>query len=207
MRKIVLQMMTTLAGRLDDPMAWVHGVGDDQYRDIDQLYAAYDTVLVGRTTYEEMAAYWPDVLASGEGGDTNRAMARRMHDYRKLVFSKSGSEKLTEWNNTELVVPGNDDDLAKYLTKLKGEPGRHIHLSGGASFAQAVVALGLVDALHFFVYPAVSPGASWFARWPDRTKLRLLGSKSYGNGVVRLDYAADAAGSKARPQRFSELLA
>ncbi len=29
MRKIVLQMMTTLDGRLDDPAAWVHGVSDD----------------------------------------------------------------------------------------------------------------------------------------------------------------------------------
>ena len=55
MRKIVFQMMTTLNGRLDDPMAWVHGVGDDQYREIDRIYATYDTVLVGRTTYEEMA--------------------------------------------------------------------------------------------------------------------------------------------------------
>jgi len=32
MRKIVVQMMTTLNGRLDDPMAWVHGVRDDQCR-------------------------------------------------------------------------------------------------------------------------------------------------------------------------------
>jgi hypothetical protein len=57
MRKIVFQMMTTLDGRLDDPMAWVSSVGEDQYRAIDRIYARYDTVLVGRTTYEEMAAY------------------------------------------------------------------------------------------------------------------------------------------------------
>ena len=56
MRKLVLQMMTTLNGRLDDPMAWLTGVSDEQYQAIDRLYAGYDTVLVGRTTYEEMAA-------------------------------------------------------------------------------------------------------------------------------------------------------
>ena len=38
MRKLVLQMMTTMDGRLDDPMAWVHGVSDDQYRQIDASY-------------------------------------------------------------------------------------------------------------------------------------------------------------------------
>jgi hypothetical protein len=70
MRKIVLQMMTTLNGRLDDPMAWVHGVSDDQYREIDRIYASYDTVLVGRTTYEEMAAYWPGAFSTGEGTET-----------------------------------------------------------------------------------------------------------------------------------------
>ena len=37
MRKIVLQMMTTLDGRLDEPMEWVHGVSEDQYREIDLI--------------------------------------------------------------------------------------------------------------------------------------------------------------------------
>jgi dihydrofolate reductase len=83
-RKIVLQMMTTLNGRLDDPMAWVHRVSDDQYREIDRIYATFDTVLVGRTTYEEMAAYWPGALSDAAGTETNRAMARRMQAYRKL---------------------------------------------------------------------------------------------------------------------------
>ena len=72
MRKIVLQMMTTLNGRLDDPMAWLHGVRDDQYREIDRIYATYDTVLVGRTTYEEMAAYWPGALSERDGTETNQ---------------------------------------------------------------------------------------------------------------------------------------
>lgn len=96
MRKIVLQVMTTLNGRLDQPFEWVRGVCEDQYQRIEQLYATYDTVLVGRTTYEEMAAYWPSALRDGEGTETNRRMARRMNDYKKLVFSKSGQHALTE---------------------------------------------------------------------------------------------------------------
>jgi hypothetical protein len=41
MRKIVLQMMTTLNGRLDDPAAWVHDLVDDQYREIDRIYSSW----------------------------------------------------------------------------------------------------------------------------------------------------------------------
>ena len=206
MRKIVFQMMTTLNGRLDDPMAWLHGVSDDQYREIDRIYASYDTVLVGRTTYEEMAAYWPGALASGEGTETNRKMARRMQDYRKLVFSKSGRRKLSEWNNTEQIVVRTDDELAQYLAGLKAQPGGNIHLSGGASFAQSVVGLGLVDEFHFFAYPVVSPGESWFSRLPDKHDLQLLGTRSYENGVVWLHYVPLERAAKARPDSFSDML-
>ena len=34
MRKVVLAMMTTLNGRLDDPGAWVTGLSDDHYEEI-----------------------------------------------------------------------------------------------------------------------------------------------------------------------------
>jgi dihydrofolate reductase len=205
-RKIVLQMMTTLNGRLDDPMAWVHGVSDDQYREIERIYAAFDTVLVGRSTYEEMAAYWPDALAKAAGTETNQAMARRMHTYRKLVFSRSGRQTLTAWNNTEPVVVGSDDGLAKYLANLKAQPGGDIHLSGGASFARSVIGLNLVDEFHFFVYPVVSPGASWFSQLADQRELKLLSASNYENGVVRLHYMPRTLERKARPASFSDLL-
>jgi dihydrofolate reductase len=206
MRKIVLQMMTTLNGRLDDPMAWVHEVGDDQYREIDRIYATYDTVLVGRTTYEEMAAYWPGALSEGAGTKTDQAMARRMNTYKKLVFSRSGRHKLTEWNNTEQVVVATDDELVKYIANLKAQPGSDIHLSGGASFAQSAIRLDLVDEFHFFVYPVVSPGASWFSGLPDKRDLQLVGARSFENGVVWLHYLPRNVAGKARPDSFSDLL-
>lgn len=206
MRNVVLQMMTTLNGRLDDPMAWVHGVGEDQYREIDRFYATYDTILVGRTTYEEMAAYWPAALANGEGTETNQAMARRMHDYRKLVFSRSGRQPLTEWNNTEQVVVGGDDELAAYVADLKAQPGGDILLSGGASLAQTLIGLDLVDEFRFFVYPVVSPGASWFSPWPDTRDLQLLSATTFEHGVVGLRYAPRQRAGDERPGSFSDLL-
>jgi dihydrofolate reductase len=205
-RKIILQIMTTLNGRLDDPAAWIHGVSDDQYQAIGRIYDTYDTVLVGRTTYEEMAAYWPSVLTTGEGTEANRAMARRMDDYQKLVFSRSGDHKLTEWNNVKQVVVASDGELATYLTTLKAQPGDDIHLSGGASLAQSVIALDLVDEFYFFVYPVVSPGDSWFARLPEQYELQLLSANHYENGVVGLHYVPRELAGRARPDHFTELL-
>lgn len=206
MRKIVLQMMTTLDGRLDDPAAWVHAVSDDQYRDIDRLYDGYDTVLVGRTTYEEMAAYWPGALAGGEGTETNRSMARRMNDYRKLVFSRSGGAPLTEWNNTQLVVTRDDDALARFLAELKAQPGGSIHLSGGAGFARSVIALGLVDEFHFFVYPVAFAGTRWFDSLPAPRELTLVSATPYENGVVQLHYVPRDSAPKPPPATFTDLL-
>ncbi|MFI0846985.1 dihydrofolate reductase family protein [Mesorhizobium sp. IMUNJ 23232] len=203
-RKIVLQMMTTLDGRLDDPMAWLHGVSDDQYREIDGIYAGYDTVLVGRTTYEEMAAYWPGAIS--EGTETNRRMAHRMNAIQKLVFSRSGAAPLTPWNNVERVAAATDADLAKYLVELKTQPGGDIHLSGGASLAQSVVALGLVDDYRFFVYPTVSPGKSWFAKLPAGLDLQLLGSSAYENGVVNLHYVPRQPAEEVHRESFTDML-
>ena len=204
MRKIVLQMMTTLNGRLDDPMAWLSGVNDDQYREIDRFYAGYDTVLVGRTTYEEMAAYWPGAL--DEGTATNRRMAGRMRDLRKLVFSRSAGQEITPWVNVEQIAVGSDTELAAYLAKLKADAGGDIHLSGGASFAQAVIGLGLVDEFRFFVYPAVSQGVEWFAMLWNKLDLKLLGSRAFDNGVIGLTYLPVKVAERARPDSFTELL-
>ena len=107
MRKVVLAMMTTMNGRVDDPDAWMTGIGNDVYRDIDSRYEGFDTVLVGRTTYAEMYAYWPgaeteDVAVgglrdaptrAGEAAEINKRMAKKMNSYKKFVFSRGGASE------------------------------------------------------------------------------------------------------------------
>ena len=78
MRNVVMQMMTTVNGRLDDPNAWVTGLPDDVYEELDRQYETFDTILVGRTTYEEMLAYWPGAETAEDGSETSRSMARKM---------------------------------------------------------------------------------------------------------------------------------
>lgn len=185
MRKVVLAMMTTLNGRLDDPGAWVTGVSEDQYQEIDQGYATFDTILVGRVTAAEMFEAWPPARDDESAGETHRAMAEKMHSYKKYVFTTDPDLSL-EWNNAEPVAVSSDDDIRSFVEGLKAQPGDDIHLSGGARLAQTLVRLGLVDEYRFFVYPVYSPGASWFDGLESQESLELVSSTSFENGVVAM---------------------
>ena len=181
-----MQMMTTLNGRLDHPEEWVPEIPDDLYAEIDRLYESFDTVLVGRTTALEMAEYWPGAETDAEGSEISRSMARKMNTYEKYVFSSS-SEPL-EWSNVEVVPVDGDEALVAFVEALKARPGGDIHLSGGARLARTLIRAGVVDRYHFFVYPAVSPGASWFGEIEGQRELELESATAYSNGVVGLYY-------------------
>jgi dihydrofolate reductase len=188
MRKVVMAMMTTLNGRLDDPDAWVTGIPDDLYAEIDRRYETFDTVLVGRTTYEEMYEYWPGAETDEEGSEISRSMARKMNSYKKYVFSGASEETPLEWNNAELALVHSDEDVAVFVNGLKAESGGDIHLSGGARLAKTMSRLGLVDQYHLVVYPVVSGGSSWFDEITDQRSMRLLSANAYSNGAVGLYY-------------------
>jgi dihydrofolate reductase len=186
-RKVVLAMMTTLNGRLDDPDAWVTGVSEDHYQEIVRGYSTFDTVLVGRVTYEEMYEYWPTAGEASDASESQRAMAEMMNSYKKHVFT-TGHERKLEWNNSEQAIVTGDDELREFIDELKNQPGKDIHLSGGAKLAQSMVRLGLVDEYRFFTFPVVSAGACWFDQLDGSLSMELLGATSFSSGAVGLYY-------------------
>jgi dihydrofolate reductase len=69
-----------------------------------------------------------------------------------------------------------------------------IYVSGSGTLARAMLADGLVDELHLYVYPiALGTGPRLFPDGAPRTPLALVDSDRYDNGVVRLTYAPAAA--------------
>lgn len=189
MRKVVFQMMTTLNGRLDDPDTWVSGVSDDLYREIDRVYDTIDTILVGQRTYEDMFSYWPGAETEGSS-EINKSMARKMNSYKKIVFSTGNKKKQLKWNNAEQMLTHNDEDISQFIHDLKAQSGGDILLAGGARLAQSLIRLGLVDEYHFFIYPLVSAGATWFDQVKDKPNMDFLSATAYENGVVGLYYKA-----------------
>ena len=198
MRHVVLAMMTTLDGRLDDPGAFVTGVDDAQYAHIDRGYEAFDTILIGTTTYAEMHAYWPGALTEDKGfadsnADTNQRMARKMNDYRKYVVTRNVEPRQLEWHNAELAIAVDDGALIEFVADLKGQSGANIHLAGGAQLAADFARLGLIDEYRFMVYPVVSPGRRWFDKLSTAPDLQLISATPFDNGVVELRYSATNA--------------
>lgn len=192
MRKLVMQMMTTLNGRLDDPDVWVTGLPEDLYAELDRLYGTFDTILVGRTTYEEMFAYWPGAETADGSSESSKSMARKMNTYKKYVFTGAREKPALEWNNAEAVPAHGDEDIAAFVNELKARPGADIHLSGGARLAQTLVRLCLVDQYHLVVYPVVSAGARWFDGIEEQRSMELLSATAYSNGAVGLYYEPQA---------------
>ena len=189
MRKLVMGMMTTVDGRLDDPDVWVTGIPDDLYAELDRLYGTFDTILVGRVTYDEMFEFWPGAETAEGSSEHSKSMARKMNAYKKYVFTGASEKSELEWNNAEQVLAHGDEDIVAFVNDLKAQPGGDIHLSGGARLAQTLVRLGLVDQYHLVVHPVVSRGASWFDGIEEKRELELLSATAYSNGVVGLYYA------------------
>jgi dihydrofolate reductase len=190
MRKVVMGMMTTLDGRLDDPNAWMTEVPDDLYAEIDRRFETFDAILVGRTTYEEMFEYWPGAETAEGGSEIGKSMARKMNRYTKHVFSGANDQTELEWDNAELVLVHGDDDVTQFVNGLKSRSGGDIHLAGGAQLAQTCVRLGLVDEYRLYVWPVVSPGSGWFDPIDAQRHMRLASTTAYSNGVVGMDYEA-----------------
>ncbi len=61
MRKIVAGLFVSLDGVVEAPERWQGPYANDEMgRTVGSQMAAADTMLLGRRTYEEFAAYWPN---------------------------------------------------------------------------------------------------------------------------------------------------
>jgi dihydrofolate reductase len=149
--------------------------------------ASFDTVLVGRVSYDGMFAYWPGAETEEGGSPINKSVAQKMNAYKKYVFSTSADGPL-EWNNAELVAVSSDQDIVTFVNALKARPGSDIYLAGGTRLAATLARLALIDEYRLFVYPVVSPGAAWFDQIEDQRGMQLISATPYQNGVVGLYY-------------------
>jgi dihydrofolate reductase len=92
----------------------------------------------------------------------------------------------TEWRNSSIVGPY--DPAA--IERLKESVAGAIYVSGSVTLVRAMLADGLVDELHLFVYPiALRGGLRLFTDGAPGVRLSLVASETYANGVVHLGYA------------------
>src|SRR5438128_8222453 len=142
MRQVALQMGVTLDGYVAGP----GGEGDWGLRAEHPEVQAWKLALVrqagthimGRITYEQMAAHWPTATDD---------YAAPMNSIPKVVFSKT--LPAAEWAASRIAR----GDLAEEIAALKSEPGGDIIAHGGAAFVQALSRLGLIDEYRLVSFP------------------------------------------------------
>jgi dihydrofolate reductase len=126
--------------------------------------------LMGRATYEEMAGFWPT---------SDEQYAKPMNDLPKVVFSKTLTR--ADWPQSTIA----SGDLADEISALKREPGKDMIAWGGATFAQSLTRLGLVDEYRLVVQPvALGDGLPLFAGLTAPFLLDLIEAQAYGDGAV-----------------------
>jgi dihydrofolate reductase len=175
MRKIVAGLHLSLDGVISSPEKWSFDYYCDEVgQSIKSRRDATDTLLLGRTTYQEFAAIWP-----GQQGE----VADFMNNTPKLVASTTLTS--VDWAGSTLI----DGDVVAALTALKQQPGGNITITGSATLVRSLVCAGVLDELHLMICPIVlGAGERLFADAGGRAPLTLRGSEVFPTGVVHLTY-------------------
>ncbi|GIG92998.1 dihydrofolate reductase family protein [Plantactinospora endophytica] len=151
---------------------------DELQRDYNTGFEQVDTVLLSRKMAEEgYVDHWTRT-AEAHPHDPRYAFARTIAKAFKVVVTSRPME--SRWPRTTIATGG----LVTEVTALTRTAARVICF-GGAGFASALVANGLVDEYQFFVNPtAVGAGSTIFASAVDGLRLQPIATKVYDCGIV-----------------------
>ena len=178
MGKILVHEFISLDGVIEKP-TWTFQFPFDERTgaDIGGIIGSSEALLLGRQTYAEFAPAWSSRTAEQDPG------APFFNDSPKYVVSGTTHESI--WNNTTFVGAYN----AATIRDLKEGARKNLYVSGSGALVRGLLADGLVDELHLFVFPiALGTGKRLFPEGAPETKLSLLGADSYTSGVVHLVY-------------------
>ncbi len=133
-----------------------------------------EAMLLGRVNYEELASVWP--AREGELADRLNAMP-------KYVVSSTLEDP--EWNNSTVL----SGDAVEEVSRLKREADGDINAPGSIRLARTLIEHDLVDELRLMVFPVVlGSGERLFGELPDKKGVRLVDTKTIGDGIAVLTY-------------------
>ncbi len=169
MRLIRYLVASSLDGYIVGPNGEVDWIVPDPDFDFGALFKQFDTVLLGRRTYELTqspgAPPWPPGISV-------------------YVFSRT----LRPGDHPGVTVVA--DDLEQTVAALRARPGKDIWLFGGASLCASLLDVRLLDTVEVAVMPVLlGGGMPLVAALARRAKLTLTDHEASRVGAVRLRYA------------------
>src|SRR5205085_10721725 len=147
--------------------------------DFEAIYRQFDTMLMGRRTFERMKA-------AGGGGSTP--------DMQVFVFSRT----LRQEDHPGVTIVDRPEEV---MAEIHSKPGKDVWLWGGGSLFRSLAELGLVDTVEVAVIPVLlGEGVPLLPAPAKRVTLKLAGHELYTRtGIISLKYRVQYGhGSKRR---------
>lgn len=177
MGEIHVHEFMTLDGVVETP-SWTFEYGFDPQMGeaIGAVTGRSEGILLGRNTYEMFAPAWSTRTAEDDPG------APFFNDTPKHVVSSTLSDP--DWGPAE-VLPYDPDAIRELKEQASGD----LYVSGSVQLVRAMLADGLVDGLHLFMFPlTLGDGLRLFEVGRPSHRLELAEQDRYPNGVVYLNY-------------------
>ena len=166
MRRIRYQVACSLDGYIADTAGQTNWIVDEPGIDFAELFDQFDTLLMGRRTYEGLQH-------SAEGF------------WGKKVFVFSRTLRPADHPAVTIIA----DDIQARLNALRSQPGKDIWLFGGGELLRTLLAVGCVDTVEPAIIPVLLGGGCPFLATPaPYSKLSLTAQRVYPSGIVWLEY-------------------
>jgi dihydrofolate reductase len=186
MGKIIISENVTLDGVVQDPAGdegfrhggWVGRIGGPGRDEAAQVALdealSTEAMLLGRRTYEFLAARWPSRTG---------ALADRLNSKAKYVLSSTLEHPA--WNNTSVL----NGDAVDAASELKQAVAGDIVVAGSFQLVHTLIEHDLVDELRLMIYPVVlGAGERLFGETSDKKPLRLVAARNVGEDLAYLTY-------------------
>jgi dihydrofolate reductase len=170
MRRLRYSVAASLDGYIAAPDGGYDWIIDDPTIDF-SAFQSFDTMLVGRKTFEAMQAQQSGLEMFG-------GMA---------VYV--GSRTLDAAAHPGVTVVA---DAAAATTDLRTRPGKDIWLMGGGELFRSLLEAGLVDGVEVGLIPILlGGGVPLLPTTTKSTRLKLTDTRTYPSGIVHLSYAVE----------------
>jgi len=174
MRPLILKMEMSIdgfVGQTDEKPGWpVDHYDGELSAHMRELLGSVGVHAMGRRAYEEMAPYWQT---------STDPFAKPMNEIPKAVFSRTMTE--ATWPDSTIYR-----DIASGMAELKSQEGAPVITYGGATFAQELTRLGMVDEYRINVHPIAF--GSGFRLFGGPAALELRDLRRFSTGSVAYTY-------------------